>query len=190
MSTNASTEGATELESGGRAMIKRIERADGPRWQVYGRRGGKRVYDSTHDTQRAAKAADEAFRVRQRQIACGEGATGLVVAGHDPRCERAPRPRDKSSVFRPFKAAVVRAGLPKVLRIHDLRHTYASHYVDERRRHIQAVAHPRSLVGRDHREDLRAPPARRARGRRLPRVVLGTRGPRRQGPRVPVRDVR
>lgn len=34
-------------------------------------------------------------------------------------------PRNKTSVFRPFKAAVVRAGLPKKLRLHDLRHTFA-----------------------------------------------------------------
>jgi integrase len=34
-------------------------------------------------------------------------------------------PRNKTSVFRPFKAAVIRAGLPKKLRLHDLRHTFA-----------------------------------------------------------------
>jgi integrase len=34
-------------------------------------------------------------------------------------------PRNKTSVFRPFKAAVERAGLPKKLRLHDLRHTFA-----------------------------------------------------------------
>ena len=34
-------------------------------------------------------------------------------------------PRNKTSVFRPFKAAVLRAGLPKKLRLHDLRHTFA-----------------------------------------------------------------
>jgi integrase/recombinase XerD len=33
--------------------------------------------------------------------------------------------RNKTSVFRPFKAAVLRAGLPKKLRIHDMRHTFA-----------------------------------------------------------------
>ncbi len=37
--------------------------------------------------------------------------------------------RDKSSVFRPFKAAAKRAGLSKKLRLHDLRHTFASHYM-------------------------------------------------------------
>ena len=34
-------------------------------------------------------------------------------------------PRNKTSVFRPFKAAVLRAGLSKKLRLHDLRHTFA-----------------------------------------------------------------
>jgi site-specific recombinase XerD len=34
-------------------------------------------------------------------------------------------PRNKTSVFRPFKAAVERAGLSKRLRLHDLRHTFA-----------------------------------------------------------------
>ena len=33
--------------------------------------------------------------------------------------------RNKTSVFRPFKAAVLRAGLPMKLRLHDLRHTFA-----------------------------------------------------------------
>lgn len=34
-------------------------------------------------------------------------------------------PRNKTSVFRPFKAAVERAGIPKKFRLHDLRHTFA-----------------------------------------------------------------
>ncbi|HEY4059757.1 MAG TPA: site-specific integrase [Kofleriaceae bacterium] len=34
-------------------------------------------------------------------------------------------PRNKTSVFRPFKGAVLRAGLTKKLRLHDLRHTFA-----------------------------------------------------------------
>jgi integrase len=34
-------------------------------------------------------------------------------------------PRNKTSIFRPFKAAVLRAGLSKKLRLHDLRHTFA-----------------------------------------------------------------
>lgn len=53
-------------------MIKRIERADGSRWQVYGRRGGKKIYLSTHDSIREARAADEDHRTQQRKIASGE----------------------------------------------------------------------------------------------------------------------
>ena len=34
-------------------------------------------------------------------------------------------PRNKTSIFRPFKAAVLRASLPKRLRLHDLQHTFA-----------------------------------------------------------------
>ncbi len=34
-------------------------------------------------------------------------------------------PRNKTSVFRPFKAAVERAGISKKFRLHDLRHTFA-----------------------------------------------------------------
>ena len=34
-------------------------------------------------------------------------------------------PRNKTSVFRPFKAAVARAGISKKFRLHDLRHTFA-----------------------------------------------------------------
>ena len=34
-------------------------------------------------------------------------------------------PRNKTSVFRPFKAAVLRASVAKKLRLHDLRHTFA-----------------------------------------------------------------
>ena len=34
-------------------------------------------------------------------------------------------PRNKTSVFYPFKAAVERAGLSKKFRLHDLRHTFA-----------------------------------------------------------------
>ena len=33
--------------------------------------------------------------------------------------------RNKTSVFRPFKAAVLQAGLPQKLRTHDMRHTFA-----------------------------------------------------------------
>jgi integrase len=39
------------------------------------------------------------------------------------------RPRTKPGVREPFKQAVERAGLPSSLRFHDLRHTFASHWV-------------------------------------------------------------
>ncbi|MDX2092499.1 MAG: tyrosine-type recombinase/integrase [Kofleriaceae bacterium] len=51
-----------------------------------------------------------------------DGAT-LVFTGEQGK------PRTKPSVWFPFKQAVERAGLPKELRFHDLRHTFASHWV-------------------------------------------------------------
>lgn len=53
-------------------MIKQIERADGPRWQVYGRRNGRKVYISTHTSEKDAIAADEENRVTERRIKSGE----------------------------------------------------------------------------------------------------------------------
>ena len=38
-------------------------------------------------------------------------------------------PRNQSGVFRAFKAALERAGMPLTLRLHDLRHSFASQYV-------------------------------------------------------------
>lgn len=52
--------------------IKPIKRADGTRYQVYGRRGGKKVYVATYDSRREAVAADEDFRTTQRKIERGE----------------------------------------------------------------------------------------------------------------------
>jgi integrase len=52
--------------------IKTIERADGKRFQVYGRRSGRKVYVSTHESKRDAIAADEDFRTTQRKIVRGE----------------------------------------------------------------------------------------------------------------------
>ena len=48
----------------GRMSIKRIQRADGARYQVYGRRNGQKVYLSTHDSLRAAREADEDDQAR------------------------------------------------------------------------------------------------------------------------------
>lgn len=54
-------------------MIRKIERADGNvRWQVYGRRDGKQVYVSTHDSKKEAESAERRFVVTQEQIAAGE----------------------------------------------------------------------------------------------------------------------
>lgn len=61
-------------------MIKQVHRADGTRWQVYGKRDGKKVYLGTYDSKRAATAADEDHRTKQRRIAAGE-----LPADHDER---------------------------------------------------------------------------------------------------------
>lgn len=52
--------------------IKKVQRADGIRYQVYGRRGGEKVYLSTHTSRREADEADEDFRTTQRKIKRGE----------------------------------------------------------------------------------------------------------------------
>lgn len=53
-------------------MIKQIERAEGRRWQVYGRRAGRKVYIGTYGTRREAIAADEDHRTTQRRVRAGE----------------------------------------------------------------------------------------------------------------------
>lgn len=53
-------------------MIRRIERDDGTRFQVYARRDGKKVYVGTYDSEREAKAEERRWLVRQEQIASGE----------------------------------------------------------------------------------------------------------------------
>lgn len=53
-------------------MIRKIDRADGVRFQVYGRRDGKQVYVTTCDSKRDAIAAEEEYRVTQRKIERGE----------------------------------------------------------------------------------------------------------------------
>ena len=52
--------------------IKKIQRADGVRYQVYGRRDGQKVYVGSYDSQRAAREADEDFASTQRKIERGE----------------------------------------------------------------------------------------------------------------------
>jgi integrase len=49
------------------------------------------------------------------------GAQALLWPGANPG-----KPLGQASVRKPFKAAIGRAGLPKELRLHDLRHTFAS----------------------------------------------------------------
>lgn len=53
-------------------MIKKVQRADGTKHQVYGKRGGKKVYLGTFDSKREAVAIDEEHRTRQRLIAAGK----------------------------------------------------------------------------------------------------------------------
>jgi integrase/recombinase XerD len=53
-------------------MIRKIERADGVRWQVYGRRAGKQVYVGTFDSKKEAQEKDEDHRTTQRKVKRGE----------------------------------------------------------------------------------------------------------------------
>lgn len=53
-------------------MIKRIERKDGPRFQVYRKTSGQRVYVGTFGTLKEAKEAEQDHAVTQRKIASGE----------------------------------------------------------------------------------------------------------------------
>lgn len=58
-----------------------------------------------------------------RELALQRGGAELVFPGEKNK------PRSKPGVQYPFKQAAERAGLPKALRFHDLRHTFASHWV-------------------------------------------------------------
>lgn len=53
-------------------MIRKIERADGVRFQVYGRKNGKQVYVTTCDSKKEAESAERRFAVEQEMIATGE----------------------------------------------------------------------------------------------------------------------
>jgi integrase len=53
-------------------MIRRVERDGGVRFQVYGRRDGKKVYIGTYDSKREALAVEEDDRVTQRKIDAGQ----------------------------------------------------------------------------------------------------------------------
>lgn len=58
-----------------------------------------------------------------RELALKRGGNKLVFPEEDGE------PRSKSCARFPFKQAAKRAGLPDALRFHDLRHTFASHWV-------------------------------------------------------------
>lgn len=60
-----------------------------------------------------------------REMKLAKGSNTLLWPGAKRDKFDEQLPRNKTSVFRPFKAAVLRAGLPKKLRLHDLRHTFA-----------------------------------------------------------------
>lgn len=53
-------------------MIKRVDRSDGTRFQVYAQRAGRKVYVGSFDSRRSALAAEEDFRSQQRAIDRGE----------------------------------------------------------------------------------------------------------------------
>ncbi|MFN0248112.1 MAG: tyrosine-type recombinase/integrase [Kofleriaceae bacterium] len=53
-------------------MIRRVERENGVRFQVYGRAGGKKVYVGTFTNERDANKAERRHVVTQEQIADGE----------------------------------------------------------------------------------------------------------------------
>lgn len=61
--------------------------------------------------------------LREMKLAKGKNTLLWPGANLDKFDEQLPR--NKTSVFRPFKTAVLRAGLPKKLRLHDLRHSFA-----------------------------------------------------------------
>ncbi|MCX5741464.1 MAG: site-specific integrase, partial [Proteobacteria bacterium] len=53
-------------------MIRKVERADGARYQVYAQKDGRKVYVGSYASKREAQSADEDHRVTQRKIAAGE----------------------------------------------------------------------------------------------------------------------
>jgi integrase len=58
-----------------------------------------------------------------RPLSLNRNGADLVFPGENGK------PRSKPGVRFPFKQAAQRAGLPEQLRFHDLRHTFASHWV-------------------------------------------------------------
>lgn len=70
-----------------------------------------------------------------RELALKRGGNVLVFPAPPPRSMAARAARTKQQAWsrpgvrKPFKAAATKAGLPKALRWHDMRHTFASHWV-------------------------------------------------------------
>ncbi len=60
-----------------------------------------------------------------REMKLSKGSNTLLWPGAKRDKFDEQLPRNKTSVFRPFKAAVERAGISKKFRLHDLRHTFA-----------------------------------------------------------------
>lgn len=64
-----------------------------------------------------------------RDLRLRRGDNVLVFPGELVPETKKRKARSKPGVFKPYKVAVVKAGLPRQLRIHDLRHTFASHFL-------------------------------------------------------------
>ncbi|MBL9015131.1 MAG: site-specific integrase, partial [Myxococcales bacterium] len=85
------------------------------------------VHRGRHGTTKSGKARYipilDALLPFLRELSLKRGGATLVFPGKNGKA------RSKPGVRFPFKQAVKRAGLPSVLRFHDLRHTFASHWV-------------------------------------------------------------
>lgn len=64
-----------------------------------------------------------------REMMVARGGNTLLWPGRTRDMDGNQRPLNQSGVFRAFKAALVKAGLSKKLRVHDLRHTFAGQYL-------------------------------------------------------------
>ena len=85
------------------------------------------VHRGRHGTTKSGKARYipilDALVKFLKDLGLKRGGAKLVFPGEDGK------PRSKPGVRFPFKQAAKRAGLPAALRFHDLRHTFASHWV-------------------------------------------------------------
>lgn len=109
-------------------MIKVHVAADGTKsFQVYGRarirEKSVRVYIGSFASQKQAEAADEQHRVTQRAIKAGD--LPAVVDRKRTLGYARSRTSARTTNTRSGCGSVLRAGVPKKLRLHDLRHTFA-----------------------------------------------------------------